>query len=144
MLYVDSNVLIGTFELGLGGTALAHALLMSSQDSPRFITSEITVSEVLVAPFRSNDLDLVDFYHALFSQTVSLAVEPVTRGVLERAARLRAVSSMKLPDAIHVATAALTPCSILLSRDQRLFIPSGMRRLDPFAQPLDLASLAKS
>lgn len=45
---------------------------------------------------------------------------PVSRDVLLAAARLRAEIGLKLPDAIHVATAQLTGCDQFLTNDARV------------------------
>jgi predicted nucleic acid-binding protein len=42
---------------------------------------------------------------------------------------LRAQLKLRLPDAIHVATAVATGCSILLSNDRRLKVPDGVQAL---------------
>ncbi|MEH2396173.1 PIN domain-containing protein [Nostoc sp.] len=53
------------------------------------------------------------------SNSQNLTVIPVSRQVLIEAAKLRASINIKLPDAIHAATALLTQCSTLLTNDQR-------------------------
>ena len=45
---------------------------------------------------------------------------PVSRDVLVAAARLRAETNMKLPDAIHAATAQLTGCTQFLTNDTHI------------------------
>ncbi len=42
------------------------------------------------------------------------------------AARYRSVLGIKLPDAIHVATALAAHCDVLLSNDQKLRVPDGI------------------
>ncbi|WP_347566102.1 PIN domain-containing protein [Scytonema sp. UIC 10036] len=44
---------------------------------------------------------------------------PVSRDILIEAAQLRANVNIKLPDAIHAATAILTQCSTFITNDQR-------------------------
>ncbi|MBD0385183.1 MAG: PIN domain-containing protein [Nostoc sp. C3-bin3] len=44
---------------------------------------------------------------------------PVNRQVLIEAAQLRASINIKLPDAIHAATALLAQCSTFLTNNQR-------------------------
>jgi predicted nucleic acid-binding protein len=51
-----------------------------------------------------------------------LTVGPVTREILIEAARLRGLSRIKLPDAIHAATALQKGCSSFLTNDDRLKI----------------------
>ncbi|HKV12938.1 MAG TPA: PIN domain-containing protein [Thermoanaerobaculia bacterium] len=52
---------------------------------------------------------------------------PVTRGVLVAAAKLRADSRMKLPDAIHAVTGILEDCTLLLTNDDRFGNPPGLQ-----------------
>jgi predicted nucleic acid-binding protein len=55
----------------------------------------------------------------------------VERTILIEAARLQARLVLRLPDAIHVATAVAAGCDVVLSNDRRLRVPAGMvlRRL---------------
>lgn len=47
---------------------------------------------------------------------------PVNRGILVEAARIRASSGpqLRLPDAIHIATAHATTCQAVITNDKRL------------------------
>ena len=136
MFYVDSNILISAFEQKLGGSTFA-AFLLSRQRPFPMLTSEVTFSEVLVGPLRTRDSILLQFYRDLFAASDVLHVVPVTRSILERSAELRSVSAMKLPDAIHVASAEASGCPVVVSTDKRLFLPLGMRRIDPFEQDFE-------
>jgi predicted nucleic acid-binding protein len=49
--------------------------------------------------------------------TSALQVVPISREILEEAARLRAMTKLKLPDAIHLATATLNGCDCFLTND---------------------------
>jgi predicted nucleic acid-binding protein len=62
---------------------------------------------------------------------------PVTRDILEQAARSRAESTMRLPDAIHVATAQAHGCNVFLTNDGRIRAPAGLTAIT-------LAELAQS
>ncbi|MEH1926024.1 type II toxin-antitoxin system VapC family toxin [Nostoc sp.] len=57
-------------------------------------------------------------YKQLISNSQNLTVISVSRQVLIEAAQLRASINIKLPDAIHAATALLTQCSTFLTNDQ--------------------------
>lgn len=45
---------------------------------------------------------------------------PVSREILVEAARIRAGTALKLPDAIHVATARMCGCEVFLTNDTRI------------------------
>ena len=50
----------------------------------------------------------------------ALRVHPVTREVLMGAARIRALSGHRLPDAIHLATAKTAGSGVFLTNDRRI------------------------
>lgn len=121
-VYLDSNVFIAAIETqGLVRDLLVRLLTLESRRLPApLVTSELSRAEALVAPFRSGG-SLVQTYIRLIRSTHVLETIPVVSFVLTDAALLRAVyPSLKLPDAIHVATAIGTGCDILLSNDGRL------------------------
>jgi len=125
-VYLDANVFIYALE---GYTRYAGALStlfdrIDRGDLPA-VTSELTLAEVLVKPFMNGDLRLVAAYENALQQFGSFKVAPVTREILLRAARIRAeVRTLRLPDAIHVATAQAEGCVTILSNDRRLSIVS--------------------
>lgn len=128
-IYIDTNVFITAFETQ-GDLAEKVALLLAAPAAGRsqpFITSELTLSELLVRPYRGADIPLVTIYSRVLPTSLGLEVQPVTRDVLFSAAKLRAENpSLKLPDAIHLATATLFGCSHVLSADK------GMRSSEHF------------
>lgn len=126
-IYLDTNALIRLVETE---DDLFDRLLDNVRDQgDRLCTSEFTLAEVLVIPLRENDVEKVGVYETLFADESAIAVIPVDRAVLRRSAELRAEDRGKAPDAIHVATAALSGCRILVSSDQRLRLPPGMTRV---------------
>jgi predicted nucleic acid-binding protein len=60
-----------------------------------------------------------------------LSVVPVDRAILVRAASLGPSLGLKLPDAIHVASATATDCDVFLSNDGRIKVPAGMALVGP-------------
>ena len=86
-------------------------------------TSGLSVAECLVRPFALARDDLVHLYRETLSSQPGLAIAPVHFDVLITAARLRAQLGLKLPDAIHAATAQSTGCTALLTND------AGFKRL---------------
>jgi predicted nucleic acid-binding protein len=122
-VYLDTNVFIAAFErkdaLGLQIGRLFEIRRNSQTQS--FVTSELTLSELLVAPFRNGDADLSGAYESLMTTNEWLQVIPVTKSVLKGAAWLRSLSiSLKLPDAIHLATAMDARCTDVLTDDLAL------------------------
>jgi predicted nucleic acid-binding protein len=127
-IYLDTNVFITAFE---ARTEVSKQLLklFSAASIPqgrRFLTSEMTLAELLVLPLRNEDSARVTLYSTMIGANNWLDVQPVAREVLVRSAGLRAaVPSRKLPDAIHLATAILSGCTHLLSQDSGIGPKSG-------------------
>ncbi|MBE8989145.1 type II toxin-antitoxin system VapC family toxin [Nostoc sp. LEGE 12450] len=119
-VYLDTNIWIYALE---GHPAFAQDLTQLFQSIDRgnlsVVTSELSLAEVLVKPFQNHDLAQQTTYQQLISNSQNLTVIPVSRQILIEAAQLRASINIKLPDAIHAATALLTQCSTFLTNDQR-------------------------
>lgn len=82
------------------------------------MTSEITLAECLVKPFAEKNIFAIETYMALVGEQPGLPVIPISRPILLLAAQLRAENRLKLPEAIHVATARCTECSAFVTNDR--------------------------
>lgn len=91
------------------------------------VTSEITLAECLVKPFADKDIFAVEAYMAFLGEQPGLPVVPISRSILLSAARLRAETKLKLPDAIHVATAKWAECSAFITNDRGIRHEDGLR-----------------
>jgi predicted nucleic acid-binding protein len=88
----------------------------------------LTLAELLIKPLRDGRIDVVATYRdALENSLIRLA--PISRAVLVRAAMLRGQLGMKMPDAIHAATAVDSACSAFLTNDTELRVPKGIERV---------------
>lgn len=84
------------------------------------VTSELTLAEVLVKPFADGNEQLQQRYLEALQERPALHLVPLSREVLLAAARLRAqCPSLKMPDALHAATA--------LEHDSRYFVSNDAR-----------------
>lgn len=122
-LYVDTNIFIRLFEGNDALTdALAELFLIERPDSQPFLaTSELTLAEALVKPYRKSDERLIERYESWTISNPYLEVRSVDRKVLWYAAVLRSqYPNLKLPDAIHISTAFGMNCTHFLSADERL------------------------
>lgn len=119
-VYLDANIWIYALE---GYPAFIQDLtqLFQSIDQGNLsvVTSELSLAEALVKPYQNQDLAQQVIYKQFIRSSQQLSVIPVSRDVLIEAARLRASINIKLPDAIHAATALLTQCSTFLTNDKR-------------------------
>ena len=126
-VYLDTNVFIYALE-GYPDFVDELTELFESLDegNPRAVTSEVTLAEVLVRPFINGNIERQTAYQQVLQNSEVLEVVTVGRDVLIEAARLRSVSTLRLPDAIHGATARLTGCETFLTNDRRLLAISGI------------------
>jgi predicted nucleic acid-binding protein len=131
-VYVDTDVLIAIFET-TGPLSTYGWSLFNAVEAGRLVitTSEFMPAEVLPRPLANGDTELVKTYQALLSDGPALTVVAVSRDILVAAAGLRAADrALKLPDAIHLATALAEGCGIVVSNDRRLTPPQPLKRLD--------------
>jgi predicted nucleic acid-binding protein len=120
-VYLDTNIFIYALE-GQPEflTPLADVFAGIDQGELHAVTSELTLAEVLVKTFLDKSLARQSIYEKALQSSPTRTIAPVSRRVLVEAARLRATHSLKLPDAIHAATAHLMHCPIFLTNDLRL------------------------
>jgi predicted nucleic acid-binding protein len=129
-VYLDTNVFIYAVE-GLEAFAPMLAALFARMEAGeiRASTSELALAEALAKPIEAGREDVVRVYEAMLTPSGWLSVLPVDRAVLIEAARLRAGLKLRLPDAIHIATAVRAGCDLVLSNDKRMKVPAGMKLL---------------
>jgi predicted nucleic acid-binding protein len=114
LIYLDACFLIYEVEsTGPHGQA-ARAALAAAEPSTRFAVSPLVEMECLVGPLKSVDLLLETSYRQAIADREMLAI-PAEAYAL--AARLRATTSVKTPDALHWATAQLSGCDQLWTGD---------------------------
>src|ERR1044071_654540 len=66
------------------------------------VTSELTLLETLVAPFRSSKLALAARYEAFLTRSRHLSLLSISREILRPAAHLRGTTRAKTPDALQL------------------------------------------
>jgi predicted nucleic acid-binding protein len=122
-IYLDANAIIYSVEKIEPFWELLRPLWLTAQRGEAVLFgSELLLLETLVKPFQIGDDELTDtFRNLLYSQEMNLL--PITRDIIEDAARIRAKMGLKTPDAIHAATALITGCDLFLTND------SGFKRV---------------
>lgn len=93
------------------------------------VTSALTLLETLVRPYRVGNAPLAERYEALLTRSRGLRFDEITRSVCRAAAHLRAVHSIKTPDALQLATALLAKCAAFLTNDKDFPPIAGIRIL---------------
>jgi predicted nucleic acid-binding protein len=117
-VYLDANIFIYTLE-GYPDFTARIAIPLEAMDRQEIeaLTSELTLAEVLVKPFRDCNVAWQHTYQEVLQPSVSLKLIPVSRAIFIAAAQMRAQFPIKLPDAIHAATAQHAACGSFLTND---------------------------
>ena len=119
-VYLDANIFIYAIE-GFENYKPILLRLLEMIDSGKInaITSELTLSECLVKPYKYNKIDIANVYERFIQSSSTLNVKGIFRDILIDAAKIRAKGvALKLPDAIHLATAISEQCKIFLTNDK--------------------------
>jgi predicted nucleic acid-binding protein len=88
-----------------------------SQGEFTAVTSVLTLTEVLVHPFRRENYELAEEYRRIPLHASHINTIPVSGAIAEEAARLRAKHNFRTPDAIQLATAIVSGASTFLTID---------------------------
>ncbi|MBI5948811.1 MAG: type II toxin-antitoxin system VapC family toxin [Chloroflexi bacterium] len=113
-LGLDTNCLIYLLE---GQSAQRQAVMERViHTGRRSVVSTLAVAEMLVARFRRTDENSSDALAAI-EALPGLEIVAVDVAVAARAAAIRAETGLKLPDAVHVATALYSGAEGFLTND---------------------------
>ena len=130
ILFLDTSPLIYFIE---GHTAYQRLLLnlFSSIDEGdfSFITSTVTLLEVLVKPLKDNRQDIVNQYTDILTSANGIDIFDINIAVSKEAAKLRAKYSLRTPDAIQLSTAIIYGADFFLTNDIRLKLVSEVKVL---------------
>lgn len=128
-VYLDTNIFIYAVE-GYEPEKDFIRELFITLDRGYFtaVTSELTLTELLVKPFQLGRNDVIAVYTDLIQHSDRLTVMPVERSILIESARQRAALGLRMPDAIHVATALISTCDVFLTNDHTLKLPPALTR----------------
>ena len=116
--YVDAQCVIYSVEQFPTWGPLLEPMWQAVQAGTlRVATSELTLMECLVLPYRRSDQQLIaDFEKTLHDPCVDLIA--ITPDILRAAAKLRAIiPKLRTPDAIHAATAQAAGCTLFVTND---------------------------
>lgn len=116
-IYLDANGFIYSVErIEPYRTLLEPMWRLAQVGQFEIVSSELAILETLVKPLREGDTLLEDLFRALlFAREVRLI--PVTSSLWEQAARLRAMTGIKTPDALHAATALAVESTLFVIND---------------------------
>ena len=116
-VYLDANGFIYSVERIEPYRTLLEPMWQQARSGEFDVaSSDITVLETLVRPLREGDEVVEMLLRSMFdAQEVSLV--PATRELWEDAARIRADTGLKTPDALHAATALRAGCALFVTND---------------------------
>lgn len=127
-VYLDTNIIIYAVEGYETHAARIKFVLREMTDGEiTAVTSDLTLAEVLVKPKRDTNRKLEEAYLQFLVSTESFRNSAVSREILEAAAGIRATSALKLPDAIHFASAINQHCDSFLTNDDRFEGMTGIK-----------------
>lgn len=81
------------------------------------VTSTLTLTEVLVHPYRDGNRTMAEQYFQTLLNARNLRTIPLSPAIAAEAARLRAAYQLKTPDAIQLATAKEEGATAFLTND---------------------------
>jgi predicted nucleic acid-binding protein len=115
--YVDANPVIYTVEKHSVYGPLLQPLWQAAQAKTlEVVSSDLVLLEVLVGPLKGGNTTLAQTYEQALQGT-DMRLLPITQGILREAARLRATTRLKTPDALHAATASQASCVLFITND---------------------------
>ena len=128
VVYLDTNI----FVYALEGYSEYEAVLREFFDdvakgTVKAVTSELTLAEVLVKPLMEARDDICRAFDDAIRDSSGLEVMPIAREILIEAARIRSESGVRLPDAIHLATAVLSGCDSFITNDKSISDLPGLK-----------------
>jgi predicted nucleic acid-binding protein len=94
-----------------------------------FITSSITLVEVLVGPYKAGRSDVAAQYQQILLHSSAIEVIVLSNEIALRAAALRAAFQLRSPDAIQIATCIESEADFFLTNDLKLRHVTGINVL---------------
>jgi predicted nucleic acid-binding protein len=124
---LDTNIFIYQLEGIARHSRLTDAIFAWLElPGSHAVTSTVTMTELLVQPYRNSDEQRVDEIFALLSTYPNLVWITPSLEIAALAARLRALHRLRMPDAIQAATAVHAHAAGLITND------AAFERVDAF------------
>jgi predicted nucleic acid-binding protein len=115
---MDTSVFIYQLEANARYLPLTdHIFSWLERPDSNAVTSTITMTELLVQPYRDADDQRVDEFFGLLSTFPNLDWIAPNLEIADLAARFRALHRLRTPDALQAATAAHTSATGLITND---------------------------
>ena len=116
LVYLDTNAVIySVVKIDPYASLLQPLWLAAQAGRITVVSSELTLLETLVKPFRDGDDLLAAAFRALLLASRAVRLLPINQALLEDATRLRAMIGLKTPDALHAAAALAIGCALFVT-----------------------------
>ena len=120
-VFLDTMIFIYFFEAQKGREKELRNLFTAIESGQiAAFTSLITLTEVLVKPYKLKVFSLVDEYLRFFNEFPHLSLISSSQEIAMRAAQLRASRNFKTPDAMQLASALAVNARGFITRDKQL------------------------
>ena len=144
VVYLDAMTFIFAIEGEPANSGPSKFLLDRLRTRPGSgVTSELTLAEILAGSDLPRSPPIKRAYLDLIVWSKFLDLVPISRDILYESAKLRFEHrqthgrKLKLPDAIHLATAIRRKCRYFVSADKGIRPPVDMKRIAPDADGVD-------
>lgn len=118
---VDTALFIHFIEAAPPWAAIIRPLFQAADFGQlELVTSAVTLLEVLVVPYRARNPALAARYEALLTRSRGVRLIDITPSQLREAARLRAQTGLRTPDALQLNAARAANCAAFITNDRRL------------------------
>jgi len=126
-IYFDTNIIVYLLE---GESALrelaAQAIVRFADEAHVLVSSELALAECLHGAYRQNRLRTADAYRKLLLDSGDFMTVSLSLNIFELGAKIAAQHRMKLLDALHLACALHSGCTVFLTNDKRLHAFDGL------------------
>lgn len=118
---LDTSIFIYHLEANPSYIDMAGEIFTWLERSPHTaVTSSLTMTELLVQPYRAANEPLVNQYYGLLSLFPNLEWVAPDLAIADAAARIRAHHRLRTPDALQAATAICRGATAILTNDADL------------------------